>query len=317
MSTDKSPELKPVALIAGPTASGKSDCAVRLAQRLERDGRRSVVINADSQQVYRDLRVLSARPTAEEMGGIEHRLFGSWDGAAPCSAADWAAAAKREIAAVHADGGVPILCGGTGLYMRTLLEGISPIPAIDPHIREAVRALTTEHLRAHLIEEDPEAAARLGPRDSQRMARALEVVRSTGQPMVHWQDRQTGGIGREIQLHPLVLLPEREWLYARCDLRFERMLDTGALAEVEALLARGLDPDLPVMRAIGVPEIAAMLQGELSRAQAIAAGQTATRQYAKRQYTWFRNQPPGEWPRADNKTIVECDYFVSLFQKGG
>ncbi|WP_435200673.1 tRNA (adenosine(37)-N6)-dimethylallyltransferase MiaA [Qipengyuania sp. 902] len=314
MSTAQSPEKPSVALIAGPTASGKSDLAVRLALRLEASGRRSAVINADSQQVYRDLHILSARPSAEETGGIAHRLFGTWDGAQACSAVDWAAAAKSEIEQVHAAGGVPILCGGTGLYMRTLLEGISPIPAIDPGIRESVRALSVEELRQALAEEDFEAAGRLGPRDVQRMARALEVVRSTGLPMVYWQDRPTGGIGTEIALHPVVLLPDRDWLYSRCDLRFERMLDGGALAEVEALLARKLDPALPVMRAIGVPEIAAMLEGELSRDQAIAAGQTATRQYAKRQYTWFRNQPPPDWPRADNKTIAEYDFFVSLFQ---
>ena len=307
----------PVALIAGPTASGKSDLAVALAQRLARAGRHGVVINADSQQVYHDLRVLSARPDESDMGGIEHRLFGTWDGTEPCSAADWATAARREIDTVHAAGGVPILCGGTGLYMRTLLDGISPIPAIDPAIREAVRALAAPELRECLVAEDAEAAARLGPRDTQRMARALEVVRSTGHPMIYWQDRQSGGIGAEIALHPLVLLPDRDWLYARCDLRFEMMLDQGALAEVETLLARGLDPAHPVMRAIGVPEIAALLQGELSRSEAIAAGQTATRQYAKRQYTWFRNQPPDHWPRADNKTIADCDFFVSLFQEGG
>ena len=317
MTNDLTPLNKPVALIAGPTASGKSDLAVRLAQRLERVGRHGVVINADSQQVYRDLRILSARPSEAEMEDVEHRLFGTWDGAEACSAADWAEAAKREIAQVHDAGGVPILCGGTGLYMRTLLDGISPIPAIDPSVRETVRVLSVEQLRACLVAEDPEAAGRLGPRDSQRMSRALEVVRSTGHPLVYWQDRQEGGIAETIELHPLVLLPDREWLYARCDLRFERMLDGGALAEVEALLARGLDPALPVMRAIGVPEIAGLLQGELSRAQAIAAGQTATRQYAKRQYTWFRNQPPDQWPRADNKRIVEEDFFVSLFHDGG
>ncbi len=306
-----------MALIAGPTASGKSDCAVTLARRIESDGRRAVVINADSQQVYADLHILSARPSADEMGGIEHRLFGTWDGAKPCSAADWAGAAKEVIEEVHSDGGVPILCGGTGLYMRTLLDGISPIPAIDPDIRERVRALTAEELHERLVIEDPEAAARLGPRDSQRMARALEVVRSTGHPMVYWQDRQSGGIGRKITLHPLVLLPDRDWLYARCDLRFERMLDGGALSEVERLLARNLDPDLPVMRAIGVPEIADFIKGELSRAQAIEAGQTATRQYAKRQYTWFRNQPPGSWPKVDNFNDDKADYFVSLFQTDG
>lgn len=317
MSPSDSTPKQPVALIAGPTASGKSDLAVKLARRVESAGRRAVVINADSQQVYRDLRILSARPSEEEMGGIDHRLFGTWDGAEACSAADWAEAAKSEIAAAHAAGGVPILCGGTGLYMRTLLDGISPIPAIEADVREAVRALSTEELRERLVEEDPEAAGRLGPRDSQRMSRALEVVRSTGKPLAYWQDRQEGGIGEEIDLHPLVLLPEREWLYARCDLRFERMLDHGALEEVQALLSRDLDPTLPVMRAIGVPEIAGLLQGELSRAEAIAAGQTATRQYAKRQYTWFRNQPPDHWPRVDNKTIEEGAFFVSLFHQSG
>ncbi|QYJ05951.1 tRNA (adenosine(37)-N6)-dimethylallyltransferase MiaA [Qipengyuania flava] len=321
MSTETSLSVstpkQPVALIAGPTASGKSDLAVQLARRVESAGRPAVVINADSQQVYRDLRILSARPSEEEMDGIDHRLFGTWDGAKACSAADWAEAAKSEVAATHAAGGVPILCGGTGLYMRTLLDGISPIPAIEPDVREAVRALSTEELRERLVEEDPEAAGRLGPRDNQRMARALEVVRSTGRSLTYWQDRQEGGIGESVTLHPLVLLPEREWLYARCDLRFERMLDQGAIEEVEALLERNLDPALPVMRAIGVPEIAGMIQGELSRAQAIAAGQTATRQYAKRQYTWFRNQPPDHWPRADNKRIAEEDFFVSLFQECG
>ncbi|MBO6526795.1 tRNA (adenosine(37)-N6)-dimethylallyltransferase MiaA [Erythrobacter sp.] len=317
MSTNMSPDLKPVALIAGPTASGKSDLAVQLAQRLGRDGRRGVVINADSQQVYRDLHILSARPTEEEMGGIEHRLFGAWDGAEACSAAEWAEAAEREIADVHATGGVPILCGGTGLYIRTLLDGIAPVPEIDPEIRHAVRALDQAEARAALESEDPAAAKRLAPADASRTTRALEVVRSTGKTLAEWQTLKSGGIARETTLAPLVVLPEREWLFARCDLRFERMMDTGAIEEVEAIEARGLDPSLPVMRAIGVPEIRGFIQGNLSRAQAIAAGQTATRQYAKRQYTWFRNQPPEAWPRADNKTIVECDYFVSLFHSGG
>ena len=317
MSTKTSPYQKPVALIAGPTASGKSDLAVRLALRLERDGRRGVVVNADSQQVYRDLRILSARPTEEEMGGIEHRLFGTWDGAEICSAAEWADAAKQAITQAHAENAVPILCGGTGLYLRTLLDGIAPVPEIAPDIRETVRALAQTEARIALEAEDPEAASRLAPADVTRTARALEVVRSTGRTLSEWQKHKSGGIGQDIALHPLVLLPDREWLFARCDLRFERMLNAGAIEEVEALLARNLDPGLPVMRAIGVPEIAALLQGELSRAQAIAAGQTATRQYAKRQYTWFRNQPPENWPRTDNKNDAECDFFVSLFQNYG
>ncbi|QZD95174.1 tRNA (adenosine(37)-N6)-dimethylallyltransferase MiaA [Qipengyuania gelatinilytica] len=317
MSIDNSPELPPLALIAGPTASGKSDLAVRLAQRLEAQGRQAVVINADSAQVYADLQVLSARPSEEEMGGIEHRLFGAWDGATACSAADWAAAAKREIARLQEDGAVPILCGGTGLYMRTLLEGIAPVPQIDPAVREEVRALSQGEARAALEAEDPEAAGRLAPADTSRTSRALEVVRSTGRTLKEWQAHKTGGIGDMVSLYPLVLLPERECLYERCDRRFEMMLNCGAIEEVEALIARNLDPSLPVMRAIGVPEISALLQGELSRDQAIVAGQTATRRYAKRQYTWFRHQPPGSWPRDDNKTIDEYDIFVSLLRENG
>ena len=274
-----------------------------------------MVINADSAQVYSDLHVLSARPSAEDMGGIEHRLFGAWDGATSCSAADWAAAAKREIARLHSEGAVPILCGGTGLYMRTLLEGIAPVPEIDPRIRADVRALDQAEARAALEIEDPEAAARLAPADVARTMRALEVVRSSGRTLMAWQDRKTGGIGDEVSLYPLLLLPEREWLYERCDRRFIMMLDGGAIGEVEALLARQLDPSLPVMRAIGVPEIAGLVQGDLSRDQAIVSGQRATRQYAKRQYTWFRHQPPGSWARCDNKNIDEYDIFVSLLRR--
>ena len=310
-----SPDLPPLALIAGPTASGKSDLAVRLGQRLEAQGKRAVVLNADSAQVYADLCVLSARPSEDEMGGIEHRLFGAWDGATPCSAADWASAAKREIAALHEEGAVPILCGGTGLYMRTLLDGIAPVPEINGEVRAQVRALSQGDARAALEEEDPEAASRLAPADASRTTRALEVVRSTGRTLKEWQAHKVGGIGETVSLYPLLLLPEREWLYERCDRRFVMMLDGGAVEEVEALLARNLDPALPVMRAIGVPEISDLLQGQLSRDECIVAGQRATRQYAKRQYTWFRHQPPDRWTRDDNKTIDEYDIFVSLLRQ--
>lgn len=290
---------------------------MRLARELEAVGRRAVVINADSAQVYADLRVLSARPHEEEMGGIEHRLFGAWDGATPCSAADWAAAAKQEIAALHDDGAVPILCGGTGLYMRTLLEGIAPVPKIEPSVREEVRSLSQAEARAALETEDPQAAARLAPADAARTMRALEVVRSTGRTLNDWQEHKVGGIGAAITLAPLVLLPDRDWLYERCDHRFMLMLEHGAVEEVERLLERDLDPALPVMRAIGVREIAAMLKGELGQAQAIAAGQQATRQYAKRQYTWFRHQPPENWPRVDNKSIADVSFVVSMLRESG
>ncbi len=276
-----------------------------------------MVVNADSAQVYRDLRVLSARPSAEEMRGIEHRLFGAWDGADPCSAADWAAAAKREIENAHLADAVPILVGGTGLYLRTLLDGIAPVPAIDSAVREAVRALPTPDAYTALQIEDPERAAALNPGDTARIARALEVVRSTGKPLTHWQAERVGGIGESVHLFPLILLPDRETLYRRCDVRFERMLESGAIEEVEVLLARSLSPQLPVMRAIGVLEIAGWLRGELSRDETLGLGQIATRQYAKRQYTWFRRQPPERWPSLERKDSISLDLFETLFRYSG
>ena len=302
MGTESSPNkagnARPaVALIAGPTASGKSGLAVRYAQWLAECGQRAVIINADSAQVYADLQVLSARPDEAEMGGIPHRLFGYCDGAVACSAAQWAADARAEIAAAHANGALPILVGGTGLYLRTLLDGIAPIPEIDPAIRKAVRALPVAEAHVALQSEDPVNAARLNAADTTRVARALEIIRSTGKPMDEWHRAKTGGIADAITLKPLILLPPREWLFERCDARFAAMLAGDAQAEVAALLARNLNPDLPVMRAIGVPEVAGLLRGEMTQAQCLEAGQLATRQYAKRQYTWFRNQPPAHWER--------------------
>jgi tRNA dimethylallyltransferase len=178
-----------------------------------------------------------------------------------------------------------------------LLDGIAPVPPIDPAVRDAVRAGSVEDNHARLARCDPDAAARLKPSDTARIARALEVIVSTGRTLADWQQHREGGITDRIALRPLVLLPPREWLYRRCDERFARMFDGGAIEEVEALLARGLEAKLPVMRAIGVREIATYLRGDSSRDEAIAAGQQATRNYAKRQYTWFAHQPPPEWPR--------------------
>jgi tRNA dimethylallyltransferase len=291
---NKPASLPPLALIAGPTASGKSALALALALA-ERTG--GIIINADSAQVYRDLRIVSARPSTEEEARAPHRLYGHRDGALACSAADWAQETKAEVDAAHAAGRLPILVGGTGLYLRTLLQGIAPIPPIDPAVREAVRALPVAEAHAELARADPEAAARLRPSDTTRVARALEVVRATGRPMSHWQQARSGGIAERVALRPLLLLPPRDWLYARCDARFGTMLSDQGADEVRALLARRLSPSLPVMRAIGVGEIAAFAQGRLTRAEALAAGQQATRNYAKRQYTWFRHQPPPEWPR--------------------
>jgi tRNA dimethylallyltransferase len=317
MSIPISPSA-PVALIAGPTASGKSAIALALAHRLAESGRRGVIINADSAQVYADLRILSARPSDEDMDGIEHRLFGAWDGAEACSAAAWATRAKEEITDCHATGAVPILVGGTGLYLKVLLEGIAPIPAIDPEVRTMVRSLPEDSAYKLLKLEDPLRAAELNPGDRQRIARALEVKRSTGVTLADWQMAKAGGIGDEVELFPLLLQPDRAWLYARCDRRFEAMLDAGAVAEVEALLARGLDSELPVMRAIGVPEIAAFLAGTMEREAMIAAGQQSTRNYAKRQFTWFRRQPPEDWTRAtlgsESENIDIATYFALLLR---
>ena len=275
---------------------------------------KAVIINADSAQVYADLCVLSARPAPAAMHGIPHRLFGAWDGAQACSAADWAVAARAEIASAQAAGALPILVGGTGLYIRTLLDGIAPVPPIDPAVRAAVRAMPVAQAWAALAHEDPDRAARLAPADTTRVARALEVVRSTGHPLASWQNTRTGGIGAAVTLLPCVLMPDRDWLYERCDRRFAAMWQDGAMAEVEALLARQLDPDLPVMRAIGVREVAAFIAGTVDAASAITGGQQATRNYAKRQYSWLRNQTPKHWPRATFESYVENYDLAGLFQ---
>jgi tRNA dimethylallyltransferase len=294
-----------VALIAGPTASGKSALALALAE-----GTNGVIVNADSTQIYGDLPILSAAPGEAEQRRAEHRLYGVRDGADPCSAADWAQLAKREIADIQSSGRLPILVGGTGLYLRTLLEGIAPVPPIDVRVRKRVREASVEANRAELRKADPEAANRLNPNDGTRIARALEVALSTGRTLADWHARREGGIGSDVALRPVVLLPPRPWLYERCDRRFEEMVESGAVDEVEALLARKLDPSLPIMRAIGVREIAAFVAGEVDRDEMIARGSQATRNYAKRQYTWFAHQPPGEWPRftepLDESTLVQA-----------
>jgi tRNA dimethylallyltransferase len=290
----------PLVVIAGPTATGKSALAFALAQQIG-----GVIVNADSAQIYRGVRVLSAAPTDEELKQADHLLYGVQDGALPCSAVEWAEMARREMAEVHASRRTPIFVGGTGLYLRTLLEGIAPVPAIDPEVRARVREATVEENRRKLETFDPDAAARLKPADAARINRALEVVLSTGRTLAEWQKEREGGIRDRVDLRPIILLPPRKWLYARCNERFAHMIDQGAVTEVEALLARKLNPNLPVMRAIGVRELSAYLVGGLSLDQAIAAGQQATRRYAKRQYTWFAHQPPADWPRFREGLDVE------------
>jgi tRNA dimethylallyltransferase len=305
------PEAKPkVALIAGPTASGKTALALHLAK-----SHNIMIINADSAQVYSDLPVLSAQPTPEEQASVPHRLFGYLDGRTACSAARWAADAKLAITEAHVAGRLPVLVGGTGLYLRTLLDGIAPIPEVDPDLRANIRALPVADAYAALKIKDPSMAASLAPADGSRITRALEVIESTGRSIGDWRKDKAGGIGGDVDLRPLILLPPRDWLYARCDARFDAMMAAGAIAEVEALLARNLPTDAPVMRAIGVPEVSAMLASANSRAQAITLGKTATRQYAKRQFTWFRNQAPEGWPKWQQEiNDSNMDKIETIFQ---
>ena len=296
------PDLPKVALIAGPTASGKSALALMLAE-----ARGGTVINADSAQVYRDLRIVTARPSAEEEARAPHRLFGHVDAAdTGYSAVRWASEARDAIDAAVAAGSLPILVGGTGLYLRTLIDGIAPVPAIDPAIRAAVRAMPVADAYAALAAADPAQAAGLDAADTTRIARALEVIRATGRSIAEWRREQVGGIGGGIDLRPLILLPPRAWLDERIDRRFAAMVDDGATAEVAALTAReDVAPDAPVRRAIGVPELAAAASGASTLDEAVARAALATRRYAKRQYTWFRNQPPLDWTRSS-----ETDNYI-------
>lgn len=289
-----------MALIAGPTASGKSALAVRLTLALRERGQDAVVINADASQVYTDIPILSAQPTVQERAGVAHRLFGHIDGAVAHNAAAWADEARAEIAAAHAAGAIPILVGGTGLYLTTLLDGIAPVPPIDEAIRTEIRALPVTEAWHRLQSADPHAAARLKPQDKTRIARALEVITATGTPLHIWQQRRQGGMGDRIALTPTILLPPRDALRERCDARLTAMFGAGAADEVQALLERRLDPTLPVMRAIGVPQVAAWLGGDLSRDEALLLAQAATRQYVKRQTTWLRHQLPADWLRHES-----------------
>lgn len=287
-----------------------------LARALQEGGREALIVNADASQVYAGLPIVSAAPSPEDMAEIPHALFGYIDPSEACNAVRWAEDARRVVRDVGARGIIPILVGGTGMYIRTLMDGIAPIPEIDATVRSEVRAMTTEDAREQLLVLDPEAAARLGPRDATRIARALEVVVSTGRTLSDWQADIAGGIGDQLELTAGVVLPPRAWLRERCALRWQAMVDAGAEAEVAALMQRHLDPTLPAMRAIGVPELIGLISGTLSAPEAAERAINATRQYAKRQYTWFRNQPPRDWHRLEAElNDDELSKIVTLFQQ--
>ena len=276
-----------VIIVAGPTASGKSALALELAAVLV-----GTIINADSQQIYRDLDILSARPDAAAMRRVPHRLYGFLDAAERGSVGRWRALALAEIAAAQVRGSLPFLVGGTGLYLRTLQQGLAAVPPIPAAIRAEAAMLHDElggtAFRERLMALDPAAASRLPRGDRQRLLRAWEVVRATGLPLGEWQRGAAGPL--PYRFATILMMPPREALYAACDARFDAMIADGAVEEAAALAARGLAPDLPAMKAVGVPELLRHLRGETSLAGALAAGQRATRRYAKRQLTWFRHQ---------------------------
>jgi tRNA dimethylallyltransferase len=286
-------------LIAGPTASGKSALALELAHATG-----GVIINADSMQVYRDLRVITARPTPEEEARIPHRLYGHVDAAVNFSAGQWVADAALVLSEARAQNRLAIFAGGSGLYFKALTSGLSAVPPIPPGLRESIRARLeldgVEALHAELAHRDPASAERLQPRDRIRIARALEVFEATGRSLTDWHRDGLPPLLPPGQFSALFLSPDRDELYARIDARFDAMLNAGALEEVERLAARQLDPLLPAMKAHGVPALLRHLQGEITLDEAAVIGRADTRHYAKRQFTWFRHQlPEFEWVKPD------------------
>jgi len=286
-------------LIAGPTASGKSALALELAQKTG-----GVVINTDSMQVYRDLRILTARPTPAEEARVPHRLYGHVDAAVHFSAGAWVTDAAQALAEARAQKLQPIFVGGSGLYFKALTRGLSAVPPIPAEVRESVRARLArdgvEALHAELAKRDPASAERLKPRDRARIARALEVVEATGRTLPDWHREGLPPLLPPGEFSALFVAPERDQLYARIDARFDAMLDAGALEEVAALAARRLDPLLPAMKAHGVPALIRHLRGEITREEAAETARADTRHYAKRQFTWFRHQlPEFEWVKPE------------------
>jgi tRNA dimethylallyltransferase len=280
-------------LIAGPTASGKSALAMEIAERVG-----GTVINADSMQVYRELRVLTARPSAADQARVPHLLFGHVPVAERYSAGRYLADATDALRASRAAKRIAVFTGGTGLYFRVLTDGLAPIPAVPQDIRDSCRArldeIGAEAFFAHFSARDPETAASLRPTDTQRVLRAASVLAATGRSLRFWQQLEGTPVLKDLRVARFVLSPPRDQLYGRIDARFAAMADEGAFEEVRALA--GLDPSLPAARALGVPQLLAHLRGEQTREAAVKAGQAETRHYAKRQLTWFRRfMPDWKW----------------------
>lgn len=290
--------LKDAILIAGPTASGKSALALDLAVR-----KGGVIVNTDSMQVYSVLNVLTARPSAEDQARAPHYLYGHVSPATAYSTGAWLRDVMELIADGALEGKVPIFVGGTGLYFRALVEGISHMPDIPPSIRDCWRGRLIEEgpepMHRILSERDPQMAERLKPGDGQRIVRALEVLEASGRSILDWQGERGRSLIDRASAQFFVIDPQRSELVRRIDARFDRMLEAGALDEVRALTRMELDPALPAMKAIGVRELQAADAGEMAFSEAILRAKIATRQYAKRQSTWFRNQLGPEWKRIE------------------
>lgn len=280
---------KPIIVIGGPTASGKSTTALDVAR--EFDG---VVINADSMQIYDGLHIVTARPSVEDEQAAPHRLYGVMDPSETCSAGMWARLCVAEIERTWAEGRLPVVTGGTGLYIKTLVEGISQLPDIPDDIRNHIRKRADVEGTAVLFEElcakDPEMGARLKPADTQRICRALEVWETTGKSLAVLQREIKPEPAIDASFATYVIIPEREILYQRCDSRFDKMIEMGVLDEIREFETRKLDPKVPAMKALGVPELLSVVRGEDSLESAKIKAQQATRRFAKRQCTWFRNQ---------------------------
>ena len=286
-------------LIAGPTASGKSALALEFAQKTG-----GIIVNADSMQVYCDLRIITARPTIEEEARVPHRLYGHVDAAVNFSVGSWVVDAAAALADARAQNRPPIFVGGSGLYFKALTRGLSAVPPIPPEIRESVRARLerdgVEVLHSELARRDPVSAERLKPRDRTRVARALEVIDTTGRSLTDWHREGLPPLLPPGTFNALFLAPDRDRLYARIDARFDAMLNASALEEVELLAERHLDPLLPAMKAHGVPALIRHLRGEIMLEEAATVGRADTRHYAKRQFTWFRHQlPEFEWVKPE------------------
>jgi len=304
----------PVLVIAGPTASGKSGMALAAAEAFG-----GSVINADSMQVYRELHIITARPSDADEARAPHLLYGDVTAAEGCSVGDWLARAVEAIGATRDAGRLPIVVGGTGMYLKALLEGLAPVPQIPDEVRETVAneydELGGTAFRAELARVDPETAARLPENDRQRLTRAMEVHRATGRPLGDWLADGNAPALAGARYHTLLIEPARDALYAAIDGRFEAMVEAGALDEVKALLALGLDPSLPAMKAVGVRELGAHLAGETSLADTIAKAQQASRNYAKRQMTWFRNQFRADFRLSTQFSESQNDEFFAFIRR--